>query len=849
MNWDDLKELLDQGDLAAIEAAFDDAGPEERRALVKPVTEFERTVRKADFPTSRRYSAPLAVVGAAVLPMSALVPWLSRNSLDRPMRPDHRRLLRHYGTPALDHVLTVLRRRGVPWLPELADKLAQRLRPGGSPPTDLWRLITEIAGETLPDSDGYVFWWPLGIRNHVAEPRFLALVPRLFEMPHELWEGAGTWPRLLVKLAADGVLDRSMLLDGVLAALQLGVKRDGAETLITVHDELAPGLDEVAARTQDYIALLPDSYSTVAALAQRELKRLDGAGRLTTDALLDGSRAVFFRKEKKLVRAQLAWLGKVVGTRPEVLPAFVDALHHDAPDVQERALTRLLDHAGRLDAQTCADIAAVELPPDLRERAAEVFGTAEPEPLPVPVAAGRREMPPPITSVDELMAIFARSLPPEDPMVAERALAATVEFAFTDRAALRAAFTALHPGNPWYEPGLPDWDSMRVHAPWEGGEFLAVVRAATGDCQGGLTSPIPSAIPGEQEWAKRLERRVKHSRLPMLRLHEISIGLAHAPRPFLMSTPTEGSGLIDPEALAERLERAAELGFEPWPHDLALALLRLPRDAAIADRVRGSGAAGAEVAKWLDDGGLGHPEIRRAVVPVRIGPWAADYEDRTRVVVTFPDAAGPLRESFDSAATGTYSSADLARTAAPEFLPDHRDISAAHQAALFDDGARDIAAVLSALVDAHGPIGDGMNTVLALALNAREAADRACAVDAVITLTGREELQAADVGRALADLATRGEVVLGRVAQSVRDVLRAGLAGPAWELIAPLIERKLPSDGERPAPGLADLLALGVEVVGRTGSAEPVPGLPEAAARSGSSRFAKEARRLRALLP
>jgi len=46
----------------------------------------------------------------------------------------------------------------------------------------------------------------------------------------------------------------------------------------------------------------------VAELAQRALRRLDDADRLDWSVVVEASRAVLFRTERKLVRAQLAWL-------------------------------------------------------------------------------------------------------------------------------------------------------------------------------------------------------------------------------------------------------------------------------------------------------------------------------------------------------------------------------------------------------------------------------------------------------------------------------------------------------------------------------------------------------------
>jgi hypothetical protein len=85
--------------------------------------------------------------------------------------------------------------------------------------------------------------------------------------------------------------------------------------------------------------VLADSPSPVAALAQRALRKLDDAGRLDLSRLLEASRPVLLRKEKTLVKAQLAWLDKAGRRDPAGVAATVAvAFGHPAVEVQERAL-------------------------------------------------------------------------------------------------------------------------------------------------------------------------------------------------------------------------------------------------------------------------------------------------------------------------------------------------------------------------------------------------------------------------------------------------------------------------------------------------------------------------------
>ncbi|MEV0085738.1 DUF6493 family protein [Saccharopolyspora sp. NPDC050642] len=863
MDWNTLRDLIEEAELDELADAMRGLDQEQRRALAEPLVEYERRARLPENTADLfRRSAALAVAGAGVLRVSELAPWLVRNELGQLLDwaapfPEPR------GSRAADCVREILIAREAP-LPALAEKLAQRLRPRGATDLDPWSLITALAGYALPTGDGFVFHWPAAVdseksgilRHFRRDPRFLELVPRLFEVDgvarklarHEDVPG---WPDALAALAADGEVDRLVLLDGLLGSLQRSGTRAEGAPLIDLHDLLAPSLDEATERVGDYAALVPDGHSTVAGFAQRELLRLDEAGRLPLDVLLDVSRAMFLRAEKKLVRVQLSLLDKAIRRgNGEALQPLAVLFSYGSVDLQERALKLALEHAERIGPELRGELAAAAtaLAPDLRPCAAEVLGAVGPRTAAVPAMSPvpRSEMPPPIASVDELAAevsAHCASLHREwliDPVRVERIIAGLVAFAHTDRAALRSAFEPVLAACPWLSPGSQEHNEYLMFQldTTLSEVFDEVIKAALGECHGTVGAPVPASIPGEAEWLEWLSRDVDRRSLWLYRLYELRVGLAVAPRPFLMSTPTEASGLIAPEALAERLERAAELGFEPWEHDLVVALLRLPRDAAIADRVRGLGAAGASVARWIESGGLGNPEIRRAVRPVEVDPWGdPHFEERTRVTVRFPDSADPVRKSFDDAAAGRYSMYHEFRwqRAVPSLLPAHRDVSAAHLVAAFEGGARRAGPVLDALVGCHGPVGDGMNTVLAFALGAGEAEDRACAADALIALESRDGLRGADLGDAIADLVIRDEVVLGRVVRAVRDAA-SGVPRAAWEMVAVLVERLLPAEGERPGTALADLLALGVELAAA------------AAARGGSSRFVKEARRLHQVL-
>ena len=124
-------------------------------------------------------------------------------------------------------------------------------------------------------------------------------------------------PYALVALAAEGRVDRAVLLDGVLGRFLRGDQVAALRAFVVLHDELAPTEAELTTRVTRYVRLLPDAHSTVAALAHRALRRVDDTGRLELDTLLHGSGQLLARPEKMLVKAQLSWLDRVAKRESE----------------------------------------------------------------------------------------------------------------------------------------------------------------------------------------------------------------------------------------------------------------------------------------------------------------------------------------------------------------------------------------------------------------------------------------------------------------------------------------------------------------------------------------------------
>jgi hypothetical protein len=887
--WAELRQLIDRRQERAMARALRDLRPGQRRELAGPLRRYERELR-ADPHTWWARQPALAIAGAAILPSApALAPWLARNSLGGP-EPGRR-------ISATELAVDVLRARDVPWLGDLARRLSERLSVRWVD-ASLWRLASELVmltGIDPPASDGFVLGWAQEHRGDgraVAgdirrDPRLAAFIPRLLDiepLSSSLgWPGS-PWPPTLAMLAAEGLVDRAVLLDSCLAALQRGGRPGAARGRVRVHEELAPTVTEVASRADDYVALLPDSPSMVAGMAQRELRRLDEAGQLAPGTLCHLGRAVLFRTEKKLVRAQLGWLDAAARRDPghaaEIVLAMATAFGQHFADIQRRALTLTTEHLSRLDAAARAELAeaARALPADLRTRAAEAFGgapAAGAAPAPrLPPSAAPRGMPPPIGSPEELAAeiasLFARLPGGLDPAGVERVLAGIVAVSCGDRAALAAALGRFLARHPYVTPGEPVRVPEEAWHLTEFGELDAIIGTALVAARRPPGSRYPAAgeVPGEAAWQACLrDARIPEPQAGLLRrLHEIAVGLAYAPRPLLMSTPSASNGLIDPAELVERVRRAAAEGWQPWELDLAQALLRLPRDpdpaTAAAARKLGTPAA-ATLARRLSSGSPADPRVTGEPRTIRFPEPYPHHgyvtRDRELAVVR---SRSPGQPGDPSTLVGDlpaperwhgygYPHRTCWMCCWPFMLPAHRDVAAAHlvpHLSTWTSHSRSGMTLLPALAEADGPIGAGMNLAIAYGLAARDRADRSAAVDAVITLAGRGQLDGAALGEHVGTLAAHGNLLLNRVVPGLREIAEAGAPSEVWALVAAALPRTLPPVTERAPHQLAALIELGAGLAGVCRPGTTLPCLDLVAAQHGSSHLVTQARRLREML-
>lgn len=159
---------------------------------------------------------------------------------------------------------------------------------------------------------------------------------------------------------------------------------------------------------------------------------------------------------------------------------------------------------------------------------------------------------------------------------------------------------------------------------------------------------------------------------------------------------------------------------------------------------------------------------------------------------------------------------------------------------------------LPTLAEAGDPrevAGPAMHLALAAGLGARRPEDRLAAVDALLVLAARGQLDGELLGRDLAELVGLGLMKPNRLADSARTASATGAYATTWSVLAGALPRLLTA-GTSPR-GLGEILAVGADCVEHCGTAaafsvgpEGIPGLAELAARRGSSQLVAQASRL-----
>lgn len=866
-------------DVPALLAPLD--RPERRLALAE-LKAVRKEVREREWHERARVQRAVLVAGAGCHTGAAgCATWIGS------------RELREWVHSPYPWVLEVLADRDPAWLADLAQRLAARSVESEAE----YRLVLELvrmADCPLPASDGIVRRWaervsvsrwqqrPRPPLTDIlrAEPHLDVLAPHLMDMPElpaqVAWSGdadpGAHWPSALTALAAEGLLDRTLLLDRCTTRLLRGGKTADLRFCLLLLRGLEPTVQEEAERVADWIAMAADGPSPVAGHAQEVLARLDGHDRLSVAQLADLSGAVLFRTEKKLVRSQLVLLGKVLRRNPSVagqlLPVVAEAFGHPDIGIQERALkltARHLPSAPPAIHQELADT-ALQLGPVHRSAALTVFGDlldAEPagdayEEILPPAPVPRRLAPAPENTAElvEDVVALVRSGSWEVTHF-ERTLDGLIRCAHTDRTALAEALRPALAGQWWAGAEEQDEIDRRFSRNRDGRDLVAA------SLLGRISER--AIAEGRSRWTGT--GTCFHAALDGVmyaRLWEAAAAVRTGELPFLLATPTWHTGSLDPVELVGRLRRYRELGVEPAPADFAQALLRVRRSDGheAAAQAAGLGTVeGDRLARWIRADEPVAPVLRHHVdaeVPAARGWFQQSAAGARRILLAtrerrviqqeFPRAFHWLGRPHSPGQRSCYHWG----TGAPQWmaaLPEDGETLAAWLLPSVTTCVADQrggAWPLPALVETGGPAAGAVHLALAYGLGARHPEDRLSAVDALLLLAARGRLDAALLGRELTALIDRELVKPGRLASSAATAAATGAYRTVLSVLVPVLPALL---SREPAPrGLSDLLAVAAECAEHGGPPKTgaIAGLCAAAARGGSTQLVRQAARLEA---
>ncbi|MER6126144.1 DUF6493 family protein [Streptomyces sp. NPDC001795] len=875
-----LVEAVRAGRTAEVVSLLDGMPDPERRVHFPELKQLRVELRKAPWENrSRRAYPALHAAGAACQTGAAAVAtWLAGADL-------------RWSPAPTSVLLDVLGDREPAWLADVTHRLAAR--PVSSDvPYALMAGLVRLSGCAVPTTDAYVQGW---MRHIATQFRSGTLVDRLRKDRHlpelvaalfeagdlgTLWEwhygkGPYSWTTALAQLTQEGVLERGAMVGACVARLLRGGSPADLRVFLSLLVSLELTRDEQKEHTADWLALTAGAPSTVASHAQSVLASLALDGEMTVRRLVEMSEGVLFRPEKKLVRAQFVLLGKVLrrdpGAAPELLPAVAQAFGHEDSDVQERALKLVERHEAALDGvDVRAELtqAAVQLVPGLRDRAARLLGAetvgdlAEAEPYeellpPVPVPA--RLAPAPESAAELAEEVGALPASGGEVTAFERTLDGLVRHAHRDRAALVEALEPVLARRWWIEaePQHFKADDFFRDDPFG----LEVVLAA-------LFGRVRIGTLQAAARQGSTERGCVHSGLSRAfdaRLWEVAYRLRTEERlPFLLATPTWDTGLLEPDELVARLDTYRRLDARPGAADFAQALLRVRRDdrpaaSTAAQMAAALGTAeGDRLARWLTAQGPLLPAQRRRTAGARILVELAELPElQDGFPAEFQRLGRPLSVYTDNWYCSQWDRDQHRYWLA--VVPGRRELVAARVlrdvSAVAVDDTRGGAAVLPFLAEVEGEAGDAVHLCVAYGLGARHPQDRLSAVDALLVLAARGQLDAGRIGADLGELMRRGAVKPSRLAESIRTASATGAYSTVWEVLRealPLLLADLasPASGAAatPARGLGDLLAVAAECVEQTGARGDVAHLAQVAGRGGSSRLVTQARRLRASL-
>jgi hypothetical protein len=671
---------------------------------------------------------------------------------------------------------------------------------------EVFRLFrVEGAGRNLYWADSWI-----GERRTLQDGKPVQAPPR----------SEATWRGTLARLARAGSIDFDRLLDECIGAFVREFKPSGLGWYVGLHDELAPTVDEMAARADQYLLLLAADTSIGVGVGQRALEVLLRSGRLDLERFVAASGPALHRSEKGVVLKQLKLLSLALKQRPDLASliggAISPALAHERPDIQDAA-RKLADGLPGDHAPVAPKATGREARPttigDEREvrllsRAAQVMdgspwapviratveateSGAAPQAWNVPIGPGA-PLPKSIQDPEELVEAFTRLVEDaSDPILVERALAGAVRTAHIPIAVRKRLAEPL--AKRAHEQ-LPGWPSALT-----GGAVRAMVasvayawatgnRVAAGFTDGGRDFELQHSCVDKEL------RPVTPTGVFAVRALEAIYLIAQGSQVELLSEPTHERGAIDPDVFIERAVKSygSMLGPMPPRYDLELAVLRiapgeldarmgklprrvknrvsvLVREVPVA--IRATIVSGRPTDPWGN-----HTE---PVVLAKVGVLGRD----SKILRTLTNLDQPVASHLRLAGEGEFITGygPSIRTW-PLIAPWHPELTAAHLlrplSRALHPGKHDYGPSAAAcLMHADTPLGSVGHVALALASIGAEADTRTSAADVFAAASRDGRLQPASMAEGWLELARDGVFQAKRLEATLRPLVSHPASG------------------------------------------------------------------------
>ncbi|WAU83298.1 hypothetical protein O1Q96_28595 [Streptomyces sp. Qhu-G9] len=178
-------------------------------------------------------------------------------------------------------------------------------------------------------------------------------------------------------------------------------------------------------------------------------------------------------------------------------------------------------------------------------------------------------------------------------------------------------------------------------------------------------------------------------------------------------------------------------------------------------------------------------------------------------------------------------------------LPHHRELVMVRDYFGYRVSMRGWAHALPFAAESGGPAGFALHLAVAYTLTYDQQGERDAAVDALLVLAARGQLNTGLLGRQLAEMLRGKRIEANRVTASLRTAADTGAYATVWSLLEALLPHLLRDPVVRSAGAL---LALGVDCASHCAAKGEIPEVTAAAGRTGSSQVVKNARLLREVL-